>query len=147
MIKKVNELTNFALSERVGNRSKSTIKKAKTETKKKIYEANKSILKYALKLHDGRTIMINAFAVRDIFPEDVEDAYLEEQSKYEESTAERAKMRRQKQQQAKGLKILTPQQMLSRLPISLAELKAVNNSEKVKNEIRQLLYSLIDQKS
>ena len=32
--------------------------------------------------------------------------------------------------------------MLSRLPISLAQLKAENNSEKRKNEIRQLLYSL-----
>ena len=32
--------------------------------------------------------------------------------------------------------------MLSRLPISLAQLKAGNNSEKFKNEIRQLLYSL-----
>ena len=42
----------------------------------------------------------------------------------------------------KGLKILTPNQMLSRLPISLAQLKAGNNSEKLKNEIRQLLYSL-----
>ena len=41
-----------------------------------------------------------------------------------------------------GLKILTPNQMLSRLPISLARLKAGNNSEKLKNEIRQLLYSL-----
>ena len=41
-----------------------------------------------------------------------------------------------------GLKILTPNQMLSRLPISLAQLKARNNSEKLKNEIRQLLYSL-----
>ena len=40
------------------------------------------------------------------------------------------------------LKILTPNQMLSRLPISLAQLKAVANSEKLKNEIRQLLYSL-----
>ena len=40
------------------------------------------------------------------------------------------------------LKILTPQQMLSRLPISLAQLKAGNNSQKCKNEIRQLLYSL-----
>ena len=40
------------------------------------------------------------------------------------------------------LKILTPNQMLSRLPITLAQLKAGNNSEKVKNEIRQLLYSL-----
>ena len=41
-----------------------------------------------------------------------------------------------------GLKILTPNQMLSRLPISFAQLKAGNNSEKLKNEIRQLLYSL-----
>ena len=41
-----------------------------------------------------------------------------------------------------GLKILTPNQMLSRLPITLAQLKAGNNSEKLKNEIRQLLYSL-----
>ena len=32
--------------------------------------------------------------------------------------------------------------MLSILPISLAQLKAGNNSEKLKNEIRQLLYSL-----
>ena len=42
-----------------------------------------------------------------------------------------------------GLKILTPNQMLSRLSISVAQLKAGNNSEKLKNEIRQLsLYSL-----
>ena len=40
------------------------------------------------------------------------------------------------------LKILTPNQMLSRLPISLAQPNAGNNSEKLKNEIRQLLYSL-----
>ena len=45
-------------------------------------------------------------------------------------------------QQGLGLKILTPNQMLSRLPITLAQLKARNNSEKLKNEIRQLLYSL-----
>ena len=32
--------------------------------------------------------------------------------------------------------------MLSRLPITLAQLKAGNNSEKLKNEIRQILYSL-----
>ena len=41
-----------------------------------------------------------------------------------------------------GLKILTPDQMLIRLPITLAQLKAGNNSKKLKNEIRQLLYSL-----
>ena len=47
-----------------------------------------------------------------------------------------------KNQQRKDLKILTPNQMLSRLPISLPHLKAGNNSEKLKNEIRQILYSL-----
>ena len=47
-----------------------------------------------------------------------------------------------RQQQGKRLKILTPNQMLSRLQISLAQLKAGNNSEKLKNEIRQILYSL-----
>ena len=45
-------------------------------------------------------------------------------------------------QQGQGLKILTPDQMLSRLPITLAQLKAGNNSQKLKNKIRQLLYSL-----
>ena len=48
----------------------------------------------------------------------------------------------QQNQAEKGLKILTSKQMLSRLPIILAQLKAGNNSEKLKNEIRQLLYSL-----
>ena len=38
--------------------------------------------------------------------------------------------------------MLTPNQTLSRLSISLAQLKAGNNSEKLKNEIRQLFYSL-----
>ena len=48
---------------------------------------------------------------------------------------------------AKGLKILTPNQMLSRLSISLAQLKAGNNSGKLKNEIRELLYSLCRSKN
>ena len=47
-----------------------------------------------------------------------------------------------RKQQGLQLKILTPNQMLSRLPITLAQLKAGNNSEKLKNETRQLLYSL-----
>ena len=54
----------------------------------------------------------------------------------EESAAER------RNQPGKGLKILTLDQMLSRLPISLTQLKAGNNSQKLKIEIRQLLYSL-----
>ena len=58
----------------------------------------------------------------------------------EESAAQR------RNQSAKGLKILTPDQMLSRLPISLAKLKSGNNSQRLKNEIRQLLYSLYHSK-
>ena len=50
-------------------------------------------------------------------------------------------------QPAQGLKILTPNQMLSGLPITLAQLKAGNNSEKHKNEIRQLLKKLTYQKN
>ena len=47
-----------------------------------------------------------------------------------------------KKQRGVGLKILTPDQMLSRLPITLAHLKVGNNSQKLIKEIRQLLYSL-----
>ena len=49
-------------------------------------------------------------------------------------------------QQGQGLKILTPNQMLSRLLITLAQLKAGNNSEKLQNEISQLFYSLYKSK-
>ena len=89
----------------------------------------------------------------------------EKKPKFEESIAERTKLRKQKldkepdatdmpeleseesaeqnrNQQGKGLKMLTPNQKLSRLPISLDQLKAGNNSEKLNNEIRQMLYSL-----
>ena len=45
-------------------------------------------------------------------------------------------------QQGEGVNILTPNQFLSRLPITLAQLNAGNNSEKLKNEIKQILYSL-----
>ena len=45
-------------------------------------------------------------------------------------------------QSGQELKMLTPNQMLSRLPISLVQLNAGNNSEKLKNKIRQLSYSL-----
>ena len=43
-------------------------------------------------------------------------------------------------------KILTPKQMLQRLPIALAQLKAGNNSESLLNEIRQIVYSLYQSK-
>ena len=40
------------------------------------------------------------------------------------------------------LKVLTPKQMLQRLPIALAQVKAGNNSENLLNEVRQIIYSL-----
>ena len=45
-----------------------------------------------------------------------------------------------------GLNILTPKQMLQRLPIALAQVKAGNNSETLLNEIRQIVYSLYQSK-
>ena len=45
-----------------------------------------------------------------------------------------------------GLKILTPKQMLQRLPIALTQVKAANNSESLLNEIRQIVYSLCQSK-
>ena len=44
------------------------------------------------------------------------------------------------------LKVLTPKQMLQRLPIALAQIKAGNNSESLLNEIRQIVYSLYQSK-
>ena len=47
---------------------------------------------------------------------------------------------------ATRLKKLTPKQMLQRLPIALAQVKAGNNSKKILNEIRQIVYSLYQSK-
>ena len=47
-----------------------------------------------------------------------------------------------RKQQGQGVKILTPKQLITRLPILLAQLKAGNNTQQLKNEIGQLLYSL-----
>ena len=122
---------------------------------------------------------------RYIFGEDIES--IEPEEKYDESIAERVKMRKQNTQKkdyskeaadylkyieeqekgqkrfsddydsngwssgsgnvvskakGAGLKILTNKQMLNRLPILLAQIQAGNNSNKLKNEARQILYSL-----
>ena len=104
---------------------------------------------------------------RYMFGEDIES--IEPEEKYEESIAERVKTRRQNTQRTfapssppkknysaetdddydsngwpsgSGLKILTNKQMLNRFPILLAQIQAGNNSKSLKNEIRQILYSL-----
>ena len=53
-----------------------------------------------------------------------------------------------RQNETKGmeLKILSPKQMLQRLPIALPQVKAGNNSERLLNEIRQIVYSLYQSK-
>ena len=51
-----------------------------------------------------------------------------------------------REQEGTGLKKLTPNQMLKRLPIVLAQVKAGNNSESLLNEIRQIVYSLYQSK-
>ena len=98
-----------------------------------------------------REEIINAFK-KGIFP--YIDGFQVEKETDEESTSEDEEMdttimpeleseesaEQRKNQQGKDWKILTPNQMLSRLPINLAQLKAGNNSEKLKNEIRQLYY-------
>ena len=53
---------------------------------------------------------------------------------------------KQDETKEKGLKILTPKQMLQRLPIALAQVKAGNNSENLLNEIREIIYSLYQSK-
>ena len=121
-----------------------------------------------MNLYNGRNKIIKLFESKNITPsmyayDAKSDGIEKSKQKFDESIGERVKLRRQKaddqtdetgneepettdierrKQEAKGLKILTPQQMLSRLPISLAQLKGGNKSEKLKNEIRQLLYSL-----
>ena len=49
---------------------------------------------------------------------------------------------KQNETKGTGLKILTPKQMLQRLPIALAQVKAGNNSENLLSEIRQIIYLL-----
>ena len=58
----------------------------------------------------------------------------------QETIAERAKL--EKQKTWKWLKILTPNKLLTKLPILLAQIKAENNSNKLRKEIRQMLYLL-----
>ena len=50
------------------------------------------------------------------------------------------------EKQRRGLKLLTPKQIFQRLPISLAEVKAGNTSEKLLNEIRKIIYSFYQAK-
>ena len=75
-------------------------------------------------------------------PDTADSKKKKRKKKKKKKKKEKKKKKKKKKKSAKGLKILTPDQMFSRSPISLAQSKARNNSEKLKIEIRQLLYSL-----
>ena len=75
----------------------------------------KNILNSTQNLYYGRELVINAFKSK-LFP--------------------------LKSTTGTGLKVLTPKQMLQRLPIALAQVKAGNNSESLLNKVRQIVYSL-----
>ena len=61
---------------------------------------------------------------------------------YEDCSSMIPEAKRLAKQEGTGLKILAPNQMLKRLPIALAQIKAGNNSETLLNEIRQIVYYL-----
>ena len=101
-------------------------------------------LKSAKKLFFTRESIINAFR-EGIFP--YKDGFQIDEKSDEESTLENEEIgmssleteksaAKKRNQQGQGLKILTPDEMLSRVPTTLAQLNAKNNSEKLKNEIR-----------
>ena len=58
----------------------------------------------------------------------------------------KAKNKEKNKTSGKELKILTSEQMLQRLPIAIAQVKAGNNSENLLNEIKQIVYSLYQSK-
>ena len=124
---------------------------------KDITEDQKRILLNAMKLFNIKNTIVSLFRNGFIRSLDYQNTVkLEQKPGFEESVAERTKIRKQKksddkhttdmpeleseestaqvkEQKAKGLKTLTPSQMLSRLPMSLAQLNAGNNSEKLGN--------------
>ena len=65
---------------------------------------------------------------------------------YTETFSDANDRAKQNETKGTGLKILTPKQMLQRLPIALAQVKAGKNSENLLNEIRQIIYSLYKSK-
>ena len=91
----------------------------KARPKNKDDKNKRNAFNTAKNLYEGRDLVINAFK-SELFP--------------------------LKSTTGTGLKILTPKQILQRLPIALAQVKAGNNSENLLNEIRQIVYSLYQSK-
>ena len=102
-------------------------------------------------IEKNNKLVVSIIGVLKNFKEEInkmseQERKIEKPDKIVEIVKEILKFNKQKQE-GQGIKIITPNQMFSRLPISLAQLEAGNNSEKLKNEIRQLLYSLYRSKN
>ena len=87
-----------------------------------------------------KKVLIKSQRIIDYAPKD--DVFKTEENEKIIDIVERILYFNQLNQSGQGLRILTPSQMLGRLLISLAQSNAENNSEKRKNEIRQILYFL-----
>ena len=125
----INKIKNgeVSLREAVNNQYevKSKLGEIKKGNPKRKSKTNLDAIKNGDKLYDSRQAAIN---------------FLIEYTERVSETKSRVK------QEGTGLKILTPKQMLQRLLIALAQIKAGNNSESLLNEIRQIVYSLYQSK-
>ena len=101
------------------------IKKTKPHTEEKKRE-KKIVKKNLIKFYEGRDVILNAFKSKIFLTKFTGSGILNNDNSKP--------------------KILTPKQMLQRLPIALAQVKAGNNSERLLNEIRQIIYSLYQSK-
>ena len=89
-------------------------------------QEKKIVKKNLIKFYEGREAILNGFKSKIFLTESTGTGILDTDNS--------------------KLEILTPKQMLQRLPIALAQVKAGNNSENLLNEIRQIIYSLYQSK-
>ena len=120
-----NEIKNNVINDDMANNEQNKLLKHIEEFSESIRPRNlelkelkKEVLDSVLVLLQGREMVLEAFQ-SGIFPRSKES-----------------------QQEGEELKILTPNQMLKKLPIALAQVKAGNNSDSLLNELRQIFYSL-----
>ena len=106
---------------------------------KQLYETKNKIKKRNDKLVEKKKRWSNLKDEVEKMSKDEKET--EQPNKILKSLKEILNFNKETQKQGLSLKILTPDQILSRLTISLRQLNAGNNPEKLKNEIRQLLYS------
>ena len=91
---------------------------------------------------DNQKEVINNLENFYIFREEVINFFKD----YGKMVLDAAYKSKENETKGKGLKIITPKQMLQKLPIALAQVKAGNNSESLLNEIRQIVHSLYQSK-